>query len=167
MIQAPNGKVYRRNRAHLKPICYDRSSFQDYLVKKEEKQPKNNFFQDHQPPRQNPCLSRRTQATWMSDLCYLMNLTYLKHPHHHPHSFIHPDHHHTHLHHHLRSPSQRTHHPKTGRHQSEPAFIGPRNVDRGLTPGLSALLAETSPLAPYRIERSARAATRQKLNTQK
>ena len=35
------------------------------------------------------------------------------------------------------------------RHQSEPAFIGPRDVDQGLTPRLSALLAETSPLAPY------------------
>ena len=35
------------------------------------------------------------------------------------------------------------------RHQSEPAFIRPHDVDQGLTPSLSALLAETSPLAPY------------------
>ena len=27
-IIGPNGRVYRRNRAHLKPICYDGSTFQ-------------------------------------------------------------------------------------------------------------------------------------------
>ena len=45
----PNGRVYRRNRAHLKPICHDSSSFQDHPVKKGKKQPKDNSFQDHQP----------------------------------------------------------------------------------------------------------------------
>ena len=40
---------------------------------------------------------------------------------------------------------------KTGRDTSlKPAFIWPQNIDKGLTPRLSALLAETSPLAPYR-----------------
>ena len=29
MIQGPNSRVYRRNRAHLKPICHDSTSFQD------------------------------------------------------------------------------------------------------------------------------------------
>ena len=48
MIQAPNSRVYRRNRAHLKPICHDGSSFQDHPVKKGKKQPKDNSFQDHQ-----------------------------------------------------------------------------------------------------------------------
>ena len=48
MIQASNGRVYRRNRAHLKPICHDGSSFQDHPVKKGKKQPKDNSFQDHQ-----------------------------------------------------------------------------------------------------------------------
>ena len=51
MVQAPNGRVYRRNRAHLKPICHDGSSFQDHSVKKEKKQVKNNSFQDHQPSK--------------------------------------------------------------------------------------------------------------------
>ena len=36
MIKGPNGRVYRRNRAHLKPICHDGTSFQDHLVKKRE-----------------------------------------------------------------------------------------------------------------------------------
>ena len=49
MIQAPNSRIYRRNRAHLKPICHDGSSFQDHPVKKGKKQPKDNSFQDHQP----------------------------------------------------------------------------------------------------------------------
>ena len=49
MVQASIGRVYRRNRAHLKPICHDSSSFQDYMVRKEKKQLKNNSFQDHQP----------------------------------------------------------------------------------------------------------------------
>ena len=44
MIQGPNGRVYRRNRAHLKPICHDGSSFQDHLVKKGKKQPKDISF---------------------------------------------------------------------------------------------------------------------------
>ena len=48
MIQAPNSRVYRRNRAHLKPICHNGSSFQDHPVKKGKKQPKDNSFQDHQ-----------------------------------------------------------------------------------------------------------------------
>ena len=39
------------------------------------------------------------------------------------------------------------------RHQSELAFIWPHDVDQGLSRGLSALLAETSPLAPYRLQR--------------
>ena len=51
MIQAPNGRVYRRNRAHLKPICHNSSSFQDHPVKKGKKQPKDNSFQDHQPSK--------------------------------------------------------------------------------------------------------------------
>ena len=32
----------------MKPICHDSSSFQDHPVKKGEKQPKDNSFQDHQ-----------------------------------------------------------------------------------------------------------------------
>ena len=51
------------------------------------------------------------------------------------------------------------------RHQSETAFIRPHNIDRGLTPGLSALLQEMSPLAPYKLERSAKARARQAFST--
>ena len=48
MIQGPNGRVYRRNQAHLKPMCHNGTSFQDHPVEKGEKQPKDNSFQDHQ-----------------------------------------------------------------------------------------------------------------------
>ena len=53
------------------------------------------------------------------------------------------------------------------RHQSEPAFIRPCDVDRELTNGLSALLAETSPLAPYRIQQQAKVKAQEKISTQK
>ena len=43
------------------------------------------------------------------------------------------------------------------RYKSEPAFIWPKDIDRRLTTGLWALLQETSPLAPYKKERSAKA----------
>ena len=128
MVQAPNGRVYRRNRAHLKPICHDDTSFQDHLVKKEKKQFKNNSFQDHQPSKAKLCLSRRIQAVWTPDPCCLMNLNFIKHPQHHPHHHpkgtIHPDHCHAHAQHHfhpenhLWSPAQRTPHPKAGRDTS-------------------------------------------------
>ena len=36
MIEGLNGKKYRRNRAHLKPLCRDRSSFQDPPKAKEK-----------------------------------------------------------------------------------------------------------------------------------
>ena len=64
MVQAPNGRVYRRNRAHLKPICHDGSSFQDHSVKKEKKQPKNNSFQDHQP-------SKVKSVSFQKDMSYM------------------------------------------------------------------------------------------------
>ena len=48
------------------------------------------------------------------------------------------------------------------RHQSEPAFIQLRYIDRGLSHGLSALLAETSPLAPYRIQQQAKVKAQEK-----
>ena len=64
MVQAPNGRVYRRNRAHLKPICHDGSSLQDHPVKKEKKQPKNNSFQDHQ-------LSKVKSVSFKKDMSYM------------------------------------------------------------------------------------------------
>ena len=116
MVQALNGRVYRRNRANLKPICHDGTSFQDHLVKKEKKQPKNNSFQDHQP-------SKVISVSFQKDMSYMDTRSMLFHepdlpqtPPASPSSppgTIHPDHHHAHpLHHshpenHLWSPPQR------------------------------------------------------------
>ena len=47
------------------------------------------------------------------------------------------------------------------RHQSEPAFIRPHDV------GLSTLLAETSPLAPYRKQQQAKVKAQEKISTYK
>ena len=147
--------------------------FKTIQWKKRRNSPKTIPFKTINPVRWNPCLSRMVQAIWTPYPCCLMNLTYIKHPLHHPQSAIHPDHHHAHPQHHfhpenhLWSPGQRTPHPKTGRHQSEPAFIRPHDIDRGLTHGLSALLAETSPLAPYRIQWQAKVKAQEKISTQK
>ena len=147
MIQAPNGRVYRRNRAHLKPICYDSSSFQDHLVEKGKKQPKDNSFQDHQPSKAKS-MSFETETSYMDTRSMM---------------FDEPDTHQTPptdspptsfpSRESSVEPSSEDSSPKgRKRHQSEPAFIRPCDIDQGLSHGLSALLAETSPLAPYRLQ---------------
>ena len=42
MIQGPNGRMYRRNWAHVKPLCHDGSSFPNQPVKKGEETSKDN-----------------------------------------------------------------------------------------------------------------------------
>ena len=64
LIQAPNGRVYRRNRAHLKVICYDSTTFQDHSSKQEKKQPKSNSVQDHQSTKVK-CVSFQTDTSYM------------------------------------------------------------------------------------------------------
>ena len=46
IITGPNRRVYRRNRAHLKPICYDSSSFQNCTTAEKDEKPKVDSFQD-------------------------------------------------------------------------------------------------------------------------
>ena len=183
MVQAPNSRVYRRNRAHLvyrrnrahlKPICHDGSSFQDHSVKKEKKQLKNNSFQDHQP-------SKVKSVSFQKDMSYMDTRSML---------FDEPDLHQTPPTSPPRcysprslscsppasfpsressiEPSSEDSSPKgRKRHQSEPAFIRPHHINKGLTYGLSALLVETSPLAPYRIQWQAKVKAQEKISTQK
>ena len=121
------------------------------------------------------CPSRWTPVTWMPDPWYLMKPVHITHP-----SItititsvailtqvafiftscisFHPENHQW-------SPSEDSTPTGRKRHQSEPAFIRPQDIDRGLTPRLSALLQETSPLAPYKWERSAKARARQAFST--
>ena len=159
MIHGPNSRVYRSNRAHLKPICHDDTSFQDHLVKKGKKQPKDISFQDHQP-------SKAKSMSFQKETSYMDTRSML---------FDEPDTHQTPP---TSPPSSplRCYSPRSPlcsppasfpsressvepssedsspegrkRHQSEPAFIWPRDIDQGLSHGISALLTETSPLAP-------------------
>ena len=50
-IQGLNGRVYRRNRVHLKPICYDGTTYQGRTTANEDKQPKRDSFQDPKPTK--------------------------------------------------------------------------------------------------------------------
>ena len=52
----PQLQSLRRNRAHLKAICYGGMSFQDHAVKKEEKKPEINSFQDPKPTKVKNCV---------------------------------------------------------------------------------------------------------------
>ena len=70
MVQGPNGRVYRRNRAHLKPICHNGTSFQDHLVKKGKKQPKDISFQDHQPSKAKSMSFQKETSIWTPDLLF-------------------------------------------------------------------------------------------------
>ena len=177
MIQAPNGRVYRRNRAHLKSICHNGSSFQDHLVKKGKKQPKDNSF-DHQP-------SKAKSVSFERETSYMDTRSML---------FDEPDTHQTPPTPPSSSPprcysprslscsppasfpsressvepsSEDTSPKGRKRHQSEPDFIPPCDTDQGLSHGLSALLAEMSPLAPYRLQQQAKAKAQEKITTHK
>ena len=133
MIQAPNSRVYRKNRAHLKPICHNGSSFQDHLVKKGKKQPKDNSFQDHQTS-QAKSVSFESEVSYMDtrsmmfdkpDTCQTPPTSLsCSPPASSPQGATHLDHHHAHPQHHSHpeshplSPAQRTPHPKAGRDTS-------------------------------------------------
>ena len=188
-IQGPNGRVYRRNRAHLKPICHDGTSFQDHRVKKGEKQPKDNSFQDHYgsfKTIQARSMSFNNRVSYIGDEADYMDTWSMM--------FDSPETHQTPPASPAMSPPRR-HSPRSPsfsppaslpsressvepssedsspegrkRHQSEPAFIRPHDIDQGLTPRLSALLAETSPLAPYQRQRQAKAKAQEKISTHK
>ena len=124
MIQGPNSRVYRRNRAHLKPYVMMAPPFKTIQQKKGRNSPKTFPFKTISPARPNPCLSRRKPAIWTPDPCCLMTPTHMKHPQHHPQGTTHLDHHHAHPQHHshpenhLWSPVQRTPHLKAGRDTS-------------------------------------------------
>ena len=51
MSKAQTGKKYRRNRAHLKPLCHDGSSFQDPLKAKRQILTRHDIVDSFQDPR--------------------------------------------------------------------------------------------------------------------
>ena len=174
MIQGLNSRVYRKNRADLKPICHDGTSFQDHPVKTGKKQPKDISFQDHQPSKAKS-MSFQKETSYMDTRSMLFDEpdTHQTPPSSPPRCYS------------PRSPScsplalfpsrESSVEPSSGdsspegrkRHKSKPAFIWPCDIDQGLSHGLSALLAEMPPLAPYRIQRQAKAKAQEKISTHK
>ena len=161
MIQGPNGRVYRRNRAHLKPICHDGSSFQDHQPSKAKSMSfqKETSYMDtrsmlfdeldtHQTPPTLPPSSPPRHYSPRSPSCSP------------PAPFPSRES--------SMEPSSEDSSPEgRKRHQSEPAFIWPHDVDQELSHGLSALLAEMWPLAPYRIQWQAKTKAQEKISTHK
>ena len=153
-ICSPNGRVCRRNRAHIKPICHNGTSFQDHRVKKGEKQAKDNSFQDHLAlfkTMQARSVSFNNKVKYIGEADYMdtqsmmfdgpvdTSNTSKHHQQCHPLGATHLGHHHFHHQHHSHpeshqlSPAQRTPHPRAGRDTSlnQPSS-DPRDVDQGL-----------------------------------
>ena len=61
-IKGPDDRVYRRNRVHLKPICYDGSTFQTHTTAKEDSLTETPFKTPNQK-RGKLCPSKQTQQT--------------------------------------------------------------------------------------------------------
>ena len=168
MIEGPNGKKYRRNWAHLKPLCHDGSSFQDPPKAKENILTRCDNIDSFQDPRPKPSKQvtfqdRTTVVPFFNFPAEAGETSKPKsHSSHHVHSpwspsssppaqFSPREH--------LVSPTQEDHTtPKQHK------IIRPQDVDKQLTHGLAALAQATSPLAPYKIQRSAKRKARQTLS---
>ena len=110
IIEGPNSKKHRRNRAHLKPLCHDGSSFQDppkVQKKNPSKSDQIDSFQDPRPRwkksvtfRNDPLIfesipnrdiasktSKPTQHSSHSSHMYIHPI----HPHHHHQHSSHPE----------------------------------------------------------------------------
>ena len=167
-IVGPNGRVYRRNRAHLKPICYDSSTFQASTTANKVTEPRIDSFQDPKLPKKKKtmCRSKQIWQTWQPELSrwihrmstQLTNNHIIPHHIHHHNIIIYLDH----LHNHPQwNPKQR--HPHTEAEKDTIQCLHSSDLKTptaGLTPQLAALLEltsplvlpnrDTSPLAPYR-----------------
>ena len=170
IIKGPSGKKYRRNWAHLKPICHDGSSFQDPPKAKKKNLTKSDnldSFQDLRPKQKKSVIFKDDPIIFESILNRGTNET--------SNSTSHSSHQIQHFSPHSPSPSPATQlssreklvSPATEDHtaQKHPAFIWPQDIDTQLTTGLAVLIQETSPLAPYKIQRSAKRKARQAFST--
>ena len=160
MIEGPNGKKYRRNRAHLKPLCHDGTSFQDPPKAKEQILTRHDNIDSFQDPRPRPRkrVTFQDRTTVVPLFKYTAEAGETSKPTHHSSHHVHspqspsssppaqlsPREH-------LVSPAQEDH---TAPKQHK--ITQPQDVDKQLTPRLAALVQETSPLAPYKIQCSAK-----------
>ena len=85
MITGPNGRVYRRNRAHLKPICYN-TTLQSRTTATKDKQPKLDSFQDPRPPKKVKTVFLQTDTADIMARAMIFNELdkYSSHPPSHP-----------------------------------------------------------------------------------
>ena len=152
--------------------------FKTIWWKKRRNSPKTIPFKTINPVRWNLCLLRMVWAIWTPDPCCLMNLTYLRHPYITP--IITPKvlftqitimphlQHHSHPENHPWNPAQRTSHLKAGKDISLNQLSSDLvTLTENSSHGLSALLAEMSPLAPYRIQQQVKVKAQEKISTQK
>ena len=161
IIEGLNGKKYRRNRAHLKPLCHDGSSFQDPPKAKRQILTRCDSIDSFQDPR-----PRTKKSVMFEDDPIIFEL--IKPTGRNPTSNIKPT---SHSSHHVHSPwsppssppaqfSPREHlvspNPEDHTAPKQQTIIPPQDVDKQPTPGLAALAQETSPLAPYKIQHSAK-----------
>lgn len=157
MIEGPNWWVYRRDRTHLKPICYDNTPYPDPKKAEKDQQQRNNSFQDPSRPKSRKTVTFKSGTTASRSRSHDDPIVYphlpVRHPSTSPLTSTSPS---TSLHQTSRE-SLVEHYPKdsTSRRR-QISFIRPRDVDTRQTPGLSTLLQEISPLAPYKRERSAK-----------
>ena len=171
IITGPNGKKYRRNRAYLKPLCHNRSSFQDPPEAKKKNPSKSdnvNSFQDPRPQckksvifRDDPLIFKSILFRDYANKTSESNSKSTSHPSHRVQKFspcslsssppaqLSPREE-------LVSPNAEDH--TAPKHQT---IIQPQDVNTQLTSGLAALVQETSPLAPYKIQRSAKRRAKQ------
>ena len=169
IIEGPNGKKYRRNRAHLKPLCHDRSSFQDPPKAKKQNPTRCDNVDSFQDPRPKP-IKRVTFQDWTTvvplfkytaetgETSNTKSTSHSSHCVHSPHSPSSSPPAQLSPREHLVSPN-----PEDYTASKQQTIIWPQDVDTQLTPGLAALIKETSPLAPYKIQHSAKRRARQML----
>ena len=168
IIEGLNGKKYRRNRAHLKPLCHDGSSSQDPPKAKKQIPTRCDNVDSFQDPRPKPrkWVTFQDRTTVVPLFKYTAEASEMskptQHSSHHVHSprspsssppaqFSPREH--------LVSPAQQDHTtPKQHK------IIWPQDIDKQPTPGLAALVQETSPLAPYKIQCSAKRRARHTLS---
>ena len=174
IIEGPNGKQYRRNRAHWKPVCHDGSSFPDHSKVKKNNLSKSDKVDSFQDPRPKP----KKRVTFEDSTLVVPLLNYIpameKMSESTP-STSHSSHINQHFSPHSPSsspPAQLSSReplvsPTAEDHTAQrlPAFIQPQDINTQLTTGLAALVQETSPLAPYKIQRSAKRKARQAFST--
>ena len=163
IIEGSNGKKYRRNWAHLKPLCHDRSSFQDPPRVQKRKPCKSDNIDSLQDPRPR----QKKSVTFEDDPIFfesiiptggdpMSNTKSTSHSSHRIHSPLSSPPAQLSPREHLVSPNTEDH--TAPKHQT---IIRPQDVDTWLTSGLAALIHETSPLAPYKIQRSTKRKARQ------